>query len=483
MIEGLPSNLPGPANVKGQALGGHDWVPLLLCLSSRFNRARPEILDARDRLADQFLLAWVALYPVLLALHAGSGWTTGEWSSRFAIQLAMYGAAVLLFHTRKFIGTQACVHILLGLAVAFLAHQAFRVGPMAPPALIISLAAPLGAGLFLGPGAGWAYALVISALFFLGAYLDTNGWLPAFPHTAGWSTRRVWDFWLSMAVGTPVVGGMFLIVIQGIFRAWEKLVEELERKLEEQAQLQERIIKMERLEAVGRMAGGVAHDVNNLIATILGHIEFMEMDLQPGDPLRAKLDGIRKVGLKSSALMQKLLLFAREQPGRPEVVDFNAWIQEARTLLAPLLGATVQISFHPGAELGKVAMDPAHLDQILVNLVVNARDAMPCGGVLTLETAQVRITEEDCRTRPGAAPGEYAQLAIHDQGIGMDPETQKHIFEPYFTTKGPGRGTGLGLATVHGIIHQAGGFIEVNSHPSAGTTFRVYLPNLGSSGD
>lgn len=138
MIEGLPSNLPGPANVKGQALGGHDWVPLFLFLSSRFNRARPEILDTRDRLADRFPLAWVVLYPVLLALHAGPGWTT-------------------------------------------------------------------------------------------------DGWLPASPHTAGWSTRRVWDFWLSMAVGTPVVGGMFLIVIQGIFRAWEKLVEELERKLEEQA--------------------------------------------------------------------------------------------------------------------------------------------------------------------------------------------------------------------------------------------------------
>lgn len=446
------------------------------------HRDRPEVIRTKARLADCFLLAWVAILPVLLGLQMQSFRATGLWPARLGFLFALYGTGGALFLLRKRMGYELRLHILFLLALVFLVHHAFRVGPMAPPAMAVSLVIPQAAGLLLGIRIGWIYAWIISAVFFLGACMDAFGWIPSFPYTVDWKSRRVWDYWLSMAVGIPAVCGFFLIPARRLFRAWEKVAADLETATEESIQLQERLLRAQQLESIGRLAGGVAHDMNNMISVVLSQTDLIELELQPDDPLREKLEDIRQMGLRSSSLAHQLLFFARQQPNKPKAVDLNAWIQETRGLLEPLLGIAIQMRFKPGEGIGKVSMDPTHLDQILLNLLVNARDAMPGGGLLTVETAKVRITEEGCHLRPGMIPGGYVQLTINDQGTGMDPETLNHIFEPYFTTKEPGKGTGLGLATVHGIVQQAGGFIEVQSQPSAGTTFRLFLPACADPG-
>jgi len=445
------------------------------------DRGRLEMVRAKANLADRFLFALLLFMPVTLALHLETFRKTGQWPLRLGLLLAMYAVVAVLCLFRKRIDYPVRIHILLSVVLVLLVHHGFRVGPMAPLTLALSLVVPWAAGMLLGIRTGWAYTWAISAIFFLGAWLDVLGRIPPFPGTVGWESRRVWDYWLPMAFGVPVVCGIILCTTRRLFEAWEKVAADLASEMAERARLQEQLLQARKLESVGRLAGGIAHDLNTMISVVLSHTDLIELELLPDDPLRQNLEHIRQVGLRSSGLMRQLLVFARKDPGRPVEVELNGWIQETRRLLAPLVGSAIQVRFEPGDDLGKVSVDPSHLDQIVVNLVVNARDAMPHGGMLTLRTVSVRITEEDCRVRPGLVPGVYVQLNVTDQGTGMDPEILDHIFEPYFTTKDPGKGTGLGLATVYGIVRQAGGFIEVQSQPSAGTTFRVFLPACSSS--
>ncbi len=235
----------------------------------------------------------------------------------------------------------------------------------------------------------------------------------------------------------------------------------------------------QKMEAVGRLAGGVAHDFNNLLTVINGYAEMVQDRLPPGDPVRELVGEITRAGERAAALTRRLLAFSRQQLVVPQVLDLNALVADTEKLLRRLIGEDVELVADLEPALGRVQADPGQVEQILMNLAVNARDAMPRGGRLTIQTRNLRVDVSDSS---GVVPGPYVLLAVADTGCGMDEATQARLFEPFFTTKGPGRGTGLGLATVHGIVQQAGGHIAVESAPGRGTTFRIYLPRVEAVG-
>jgi len=250
------------------------------------------------------------------------------------------------------------------------------------------------------------------------------------------------------------------------------------RAEEERERLQAQLAQAQKLESVGLLAGGVAHDFNNMLAVILGNAEMLRPRLE-GDPAAAAdLLEIFSAAHQARDVTRQLLAFSRKQVVSPHPLAPNDVLAKARSTLARLIGEDVEIQFHPGRELWKVEMDPSQFEQVLMNLAANARDAMPRGGKLTIETANVRLDEEYCRRNAGFRPGDYVLIAVSDTGVGMDRETLEHVFEPFFTTKDFGKGTGLGLATVHGIVAQSGGMVHAYSEPGIGSTFKIYLPRL-----
>src|SRR5205085_6221942 len=227
-----------------------------------------------------------------------------------------------------------------------------------------------------------------------------------------------------------------------------------------------------------RLAGGVAHDFNNLLTVIKGYSELLIDGYGDADPRRAEVDEIRKAADRAGSLTRQLLAFSRQQVLAPKTLNLNQAVQSMDGLLRRLLGESIELSALLGEGVGQVRADPGQLEQVLMNLAINARDAMPRGGKLTLGTANAEIDEEIARAHPSITPGRYVMLAVSDTGQGMDASTQAHIFEPFFTTKEQGKGTGLGLSTVYGIVKQSGGDIWVYSEVGVGTTFKVYLPRV-----
>lgn len=242
--------------------------------------------------------------------------------------------------------------------------------------------------------------------------------------------------------------------------------------------LEEQLLQAQKMDAVGRLAGGVAHDFNNMLTVVLGYNRMILDELSPVDPLRDCAEEIQRAAERAGALTNRLLAFSRRQLIQPRVMNPNTVVEQTEKMLRRLIGEDIELALHLSSDAGNIKVDPSHLEQAIVNLVVNSRDAMPQGGRVTIETQNVVLDESYARSHLGVQPGPFVMLAVSDTGVGMDAETRKRVFEPFFTTKEKGKGTGLGLATVYGIVKQVNGDIWVYSEPGRGTTIKMYFPRV-----
>jgi signal transduction histidine kinase len=269
---------------------------------------------------------------------------------------------------------------------------------------------------------------------------------------------------------------------QELQRANEKLRArgvELESRVEKS---EEQLRQAQKLEAVGRLSAGIAHDFNNLLSVVLGYAEELLLAMPEQGAGRLEVIEIKLAGERAAELVRQLLIFSRQQVLAPQIIDLNSIVQNLERMLLRLLGEQIEVAFLPGADLGRVKADPSQIEQVVMNLVVNARDAMPNGGKLTIATSNVDLDENYAAEHLSVAAGPHVLLSVSDTGLGMDRATQQRVFEPFFTTKGPGAGSGLGLSTVFGIVKQSHGSIWLYSEPGHGTTFKIYLPRTDREG-
>lgn len=250
------------------------------------------------------------------------------------------------------------------------------------------------------------------------------------------------------------------------------------RAVEAQRVAEQQLLQSQKMEAVGRLAGGVAHDFNNLLTAILGYAQLLSLRLKPGDHGHGEAEEIMKAATRASVLTRQLLAFSRREVVRRQRLDVNEVVAEVAKLIRRLIGEDVELVICPAANIGAILADSGQMEQVIMNLAINSRDAMPTGGRINIETSNVDVDETFADERFGLKAGPYVLLAVSDTGIGMDEETKSHLFEPFFTTKGRERGTGLGLSTVYGIITGYGGGIQVHSDPGFGTTFKLYFPRV-----
>jgi len=263
-----------------------------------------------------------------------------------------------------------------------------------------------------------------------------------------------------------------------VTRAFESMRNTLERNQEQREQLEEQLRQAQKMDALGRLAGGVAHDFNNLLTVIKGNSDLALERMKPTDSVRGNCEQISRVADRAALLTRQLLAFSRRQMLQPKILDLNELIAEMGRLLQRLLREDIEYKVHLGEPLGRVQADPGQMEQVLLNLIVNASDAMPRGGTLSIETENVRVDERYAQSRTPLAPGDYVMMAVSDTGYGMDDNIKARIFEPFFTTKEQGKGTGLGLATVYGVVKQSSGYIFVDSAPGTGARFEIYLPQV-----
>jgi signal transduction histidine kinase/CheY-like chemotaxis protein len=305
---------------------------------------------------------------------------------------------------------------------------------------------------------------------------------------------KVWRenlLWTSVSYAASGLSALIVYILVGKFSYYSFLVpvglmvfvylfyqayfQKVERANQRADFIEEQLRQAQKMEALGRLAGGVAHDFNNLLTAILIYSELLLQRLDPADPLRNQIEEINKAGNRASSLTRQLLAFSRKQILQPKVIDLNSVIEEMRDMLRRLIGEDVDLITALDPMLNKVKADPGQIEQVIMNLAINSRDAMPQGGTLTIETANVVL---DNTNSPRTHEGNYVMIRVSDTGCGMDKETLSRIFEPFFTTKEEGKGTGLGLSTVYGIIDQSGGYVQVESEPGEGTTFRLYIPQV-----
>ncbi|MGA2643118.1 MAG: ATP-binding protein [Candidatus Sulfotelmatobacter sp.] len=308
-----------------------------------------------------------------------------------------------------------------------------------------------------------------------GLYTDTTQWFELADYLRGAApfTGLIAEWKRKDGLGAEVRVSGRAVSDSDKERAFELFAEDVT----ERRALEQQLRQSQKMEAVGRLAGGIAHDFNNLLMVISGYSEFLLERLGPDPALRAPAQEIAGAAQRASSLTRQLLAFSRKQMLAPKILDLNGVVTENLKMLTRVIGEDIDLVMVPAPKLGTVRADAGQIDQVIINLAVNARDAMPSGGKLTIETSNVSLDEDYARFHAPLRPGDYVMLSISDTGLGMDSETQSHIFEPFFTTKGP-KGTGLGLSTVYGIIKQSGGYIWVYSEPGKGTTFKIYFPRV-----
>jgi two-component system cell cycle sensor histidine kinase/response regulator CckA len=294
-----------------------------------------------------------------------------------------------------------------------------------------------------------------------------------------WNTISSGRIWVGRMVNKRKDGTLYTegMTISPVFDTSGRIVNyiSIKRNITENLRLAAQYQQSQKMEAVGRLADGVAHDFNNMLGVIIGYTELVLSKIEPIQPVRAYLEEILKAARRSTDIISKLLAFARRQSIVPSILDLNEVVDNTLKMLRRLIGEDIDLKWIPEANLWRVSMDSTQVDQVLANLLMNARDAIAGVGKITIETAKVTLDETYCANHMGSIPGEYVMLAISDDGCGMDRETLNKVFEPFFTTKVGSQGTGLGLATVYGIVKQNNGFIDVHSEPGEGTTFKIYL--------
>ncbi len=315
----------------------------------------------------------------------------------------------------------------------------------------------------------WISDVRVDSIFSSGRFASQKGLhgAIAFPILAGHEVLGVIEF-LSHEIRQPDND-----LLQMFSSIGTQIGQFIERK-----NLEEQFLQAQKMEAVGRLAGGIAHDFNNLMTAVLGYSDLLLLGMKKDDPAKADIEEIRKAGDRATSLTRQLLAFSRQQVIELKVLNLNEVVVSIDKMLRRVIGEDIDLVTIPDPRLGSVKVDPTQIEQVLMNLVVNARDAMPEGGKLTIEMRNVDLDATYTRDHAGVQPGPYVMLAVSDTGVGMDAETQRHIFEPFFTTKVKGQGTGLGLATVFGIVQQSGGNIGVYSELGSGTTFKIYLPRV-----
>jgi signal transduction histidine kinase len=410
-------------------------------------------------------LAVTILYS--LASLVLSSWISLTWSIP---RLLLIVVVLLLLRSRRV--KLACWVALSG---AWLIQLAVAVtgGGVRTPGFGGMIVIVLVAGLLLGQRAAFVVAALSISSGLVLMLAEMMGMLPA--PSEGYKPGVVWA---AQAVWFALAAVLLHLATSSINEALGRARSELaERKQVEQALLraEEQLRQSQKMEAVGRLASGVAHDFNNLLTPIIGHSQFVLDELDPSDPVRKNLEEIRRAADRAASLTRQLLALSRKQVLQPKVVNINSVVSDMEEMLRRLVGEDLDVIVKMEPDLGPIRADPSQLQQVIMNLVVNARDAMPRGGSLTISTANA-LFDGASPPPPGVVPGAYVELIISDTGCGMDSETQSKIFEPFFTTKG--HGTGLGLSTVYGIVKQNVGHIQVNSEPGRGSTFRVYLPRL-----
>jgi PAS domain S-box-containing protein len=265
-----------------------------------------------------------------------------------------------------------------------------------------------------------------------------------------------------------------------LFTAWIRDLTERRRVEEALRHTESQLRQAQKMEAVGRLAGGVAHDFNNVLTAIFGYADLLLDGLEPGDPRRLDVEEIKRAGNRAAALTRQLLAFSRKQVLQPRRLNLNEVIGSIQTLLRKLVGDEIELRIELDPALGEAVADPGQIEQVLMNLAANSRDAMPDGGCLSIVTRNEDVTEDEAASMLGLTPGRFVTLTVSDTGHGIPEDVRAHVFEPFFTTKAQGKGTGLGLATVYGIVKQSGGWIYLDEAPGPGASFTVYLPATSS---